>query len=72
MLLIVISAVTFVRIGQYAAPEGIRSNGLLWPSLSLAMYWLVVSVLQSGMALRVLGQGTICVGIGIFPAAREP
>ena len=72
MLLIIVSAMMFFSMGQYEARDGGRNNGLLWASLSLAMSWLVVSVLHAGMTLQVLGQAAVFVGIGAFRAMREP
>ena len=72
MLITIVSAIMFFGMGQYEARDGSRSNGLLWACLSLAMSWLVLSVLHGGATLQVLGQVAVFVGIGIFRAVRDP
>ena len=72
MLLIIISAVMFYGFGQHEARDGSANDGFLWACLSLAMSWLVVSVLKAGMTMQVLGQAAVFVGIGVFRAMREP
>ena len=71
MLLAIISAFAFFGMGQYEARQGGRSNGLLWACLSAAMSWFVLSYLQGGMTLMVIGQVAVFIGIGAFRAMRE-
>jgi ATP/ADP translocase len=72
VLITIVAAIMFFGMGQYEARDGSRSNGLLWACLSLAMSWLVLSVLHGGVTLQVLGQVAVFVGIGIFRAMRDP
>ena len=72
VVLAVIAAVTFYRMGEYEARDGRRSNGLLWTLLSVAVSWLVLAVFAGGVLLEVLGQAGLFVGIGIFRAVRDP
>ena len=72
VVLAVLAAVSFFRMGQYEARDGSRSNGLLWALLSVAVSWLVLAVFEGGVPLEVFGQVGLFIGIGIFRAVRDP
>ena len=72
VVLAVLAAVSFFRMGRYEARDGSRSNGLLWTLLSVAVSWLVLAVFEGDVPLEVVGQVGVFIGIGIFRAVRDP
>ena len=66
IVLLIICAVVF-----YKAAEMEDAPGILWASLSVAVFLLTSAVLHWGLLGCVLGQILLFVGIGVFKMLRD-
>ena len=66
-----VCAFTYFGMGKAEARGGGHDNGMLWAGLSIATSALLISTLNAGWLVVVLGQVGLFIGIAIFRTLRD-